>query len=91
MANANIVLNVERDKIDSVCRVLSGYTPVYLVMTLINGFEILAGVDFPNPENLYKFITEKIARIDGVSNIETFMRAEIIKANYARLELDPSL
>jgi DNA-binding Lrp family transcriptional regulator len=60
-----------------------------MVMTLINGFEILAGVDFPSPEKLYKFITEKIARIDGVSNVETFIRAEIIKAHYARLEVGP--
>jgi Lrp/AsnC family transcriptional regulator, regulator for asnA, asnC and gidA len=90
VANANLALNVERDQIDYVCQELSKYPPVYMVMTLINGFEILAGVDFTSPEKLFKFITEKIARIKGVSNIETFARAEIIKANYARLELGPS-
>jgi DNA-binding Lrp family transcriptional regulator len=89
VANANLALNVERDKIKSVSLELSKYSPVYMVLTLINGFEILAGVDSPNPESLHKFITEKIANIKGVSNIETFIRAEIIKANYARLEFGP--
>ena len=87
VANANIALNVEPQKITQICEELVRQEPVYMVMTVMNGFDILVGVAFTNPENLFKFITQKIARIDGVTNIETFMRAEIKKADYARLDL----
>ena len=87
VANANIALSVEPQKITQICEELARQEPVYMVMTMMNGFDILVGVAFSNPEGLFNFITQKIARIDGVTNIETFMRAEIKKADYARLDL----
>jgi DNA-binding Lrp family transcriptional regulator len=87
IANANIALSVEPQKITQICEELVRQEPVYMVMTMMNGFDILVGVAFSNPEGLYNFITQKIARINGVTNIETFMRAEIKKADYARLDL----
>jgi hypothetical protein len=55
-------------------------------MTLMSGFEILFGMHFPNPEVMYKFIVDKVAQIDGVFNIETFVCAETRKRSYALFE-----
>jgi Lrp/AsnC family transcriptional regulator for asnA, asnC and gidA len=88
LANAYIAFQVQLEKIEQVCQILSADPAVHLVMTMMNGFEVLAGVNFPGPEMLYKFITAKIAAMDGVTNIETFIRAEIKKATYAHLDLD---
>jgi DNA-binding Lrp family transcriptional regulator len=87
-ANANIALNVEPSKVDSICKKLSEYKSIYMVLTLMSGFEILAGVNFPYPEMLYEFIVEEVSRISGVTNIETFIRADIVKATYAHLDLN---
>jgi len=87
-ANANLAISVKPDKVDDVCKELAKYESVYMIMTLMNGFEILAGVNFPSPEMLYDFILGKISMINGVTNIETIIRAQIIKAIYAHLDPD---
>jgi len=88
LANAYIVLRADLNKVNAICAELGVYPEVHLIMTLMSGFEILAGVHLQNPEMLYKFIVEKIARIDGVTNIETFICAEIRKRSYPLFELD---
>jgi DNA-binding Lrp family transcriptional regulator len=87
-ANANLALNVAPGKIDSVCQKLYDLPNVYMLLTLMNGFEIIASVHLPTPELLYDFITNTIAKIDGVTKIETFVRAEIKKALYASVIMD---
>ncbi len=88
LANAYIVLRADLNKIDTICAGLSAYPEVHLIMTLMSGFEILAGVHAPNPETLYKFIVAKIARTDGVSKIETFICAEIRKRSYPLFDFE---
>ena len=53
----------------------------------MNGYEILAVIVSPDLEDLYKFLTHKIAPMAGVLNMETLVRAELIKSTY--LSLDP--
>jgi len=77
-----IALDAEPIKINDICNALSDHPEVHLVMTLMTGFDILVGAHLPNPEMLYSFIKEKIAGIDGVSIIETYVRAEIKKRYY---------
>ena len=79
-----------KDKVtaDAICAKLGIFPEVHLIMTLMSGFEILVGIHLQNPEKLYKFIVEVIARIDGVSNIETLICAEIRKRSYPLFELD---
>ena len=43
-------------------------------MELMNGFDVIFGVHFPNPDMLFDFIKNKIAKLDGVINIETLIR-----------------
>lgn len=88
LANAYVVLRADLNKVNAICTELEAYPEVHLIMTLMSGFEILAGIHLQNPEMLYKFIVEKIAEIDGVSNIETFICAEIRKRSYPLFELD---
>jgi DNA-binding Lrp family transcriptional regulator len=88
LANAYIVLRADLNKVNAICSELEAYPEVHLIMTLMSGFEILAGIHLQNPEMLYKFIVEIIAKIDGVSNIETFICAEIRKRSHPLFELD---
>ena len=80
-----VALDAAPTKINDICTELSRYSEVHLVMTVMTGFDILVGVHLPNPEMLYNFIKEKIARLDGVSIIETFARAEIKKRYYGSI------
>jgi DNA-binding Lrp family transcriptional regulator len=88
LANAYIVIRADLNKVNDICAELGGYPEVHLIMTLMSGFEILLGIHLQSPEKLYKFILEKIAKIEGVSNIETFICAEIKKRSYPLFELD---
>jgi DNA-binding Lrp family transcriptional regulator len=88
LANAYIVLRADLNKVNAICAELEVYPEVHLIMTLMSGFEILAGIHFKNPEMLYEFIIGEIAEIDGVLNIETFICAEIRKRSYPLFELD---
>jgi DNA-binding Lrp family transcriptional regulator len=87
-ANANLALNVAPDKIESVCLELGKIPSIYMILTLMNGFEVMASAHLPTPELLYGFITNTIARIDGVIKIETFVRAEIKKSLYASVNME---
>ncbi|OGO21979.1 MAG: hypothetical protein A2144_10475 [Chloroflexi bacterium RBG_16_50_9] len=86
LANAYSVLHADSNKVDAICAKLATHPEVHLVMTLMSGFEILFGVHFHSPEVMYRFITDEIAQIDGVSNIETFVCAETRKRSYALFE-----
>jgi DNA-binding Lrp family transcriptional regulator len=88
LANAYIVLRADLNKVNAICGELEAYPEVHLIMTLMSGFEILAGIHLQSPEMLYRFIVEIIAKIDGVSNIETFICAEIRKRSHPLFELD---
>ena len=86
LANAYSVLHVDLNKVNVICANLSAYSEIHLIMTLMSGFEILIGMHFHGPEVMYEFIVDKMAQIDGVSNIETFICAETRKRAYALFE-----
>lgn len=87
-ASAHLALNIEKGKVGDACDALVKDPAVHSVMTMMNGFEVLVGVSFSTSETLFKFLTEKIARLKGVFNVETFTRAELKKAIYATFEMD---
>ena len=84
-------LQVELNKLDDICSQFSSYPQVPSVMTLMNGYDILAVVTFPNLQALCKFITNEIALIDGVKNVETLIRAEFKKRTYLGFDLEERL
>ncbi len=83
LANAYVGIHADPTKVQMICRKLEVYPEMHLIMTAMNEFEILAGIHSPNAEQLYRFIVDKVARIEGVSNVETFVCAEIRKRAYA--------
>lgn len=84
-SQAIIGLKTDGKLVNSICSCLASRPEVTLIMTLINGFDILIGVHSANPETLYDFIINYVARINGVIDIETFIRAEILKRYYGWL------
>jgi DNA-binding Lrp family transcriptional regulator len=83
LANAYIAVHADLNKVEAICTRLDACPEIHLVMTSMSEFEILAGIHSPSSEKMYRFIVDKVAKIDGVSNIETFVCAEIRKRAYA--------
>ena len=81
-SNAHIALDVKADKVGTICTSLYPYPEIHLIMTMVNGSGIIAGIHKENNEALYGFIKEKIAGLKGIRNTETFIRTEIRKRYY---------
>lgn len=81
-ANAYLALHVEAAQRDHICQVLANLSEVYIVMTMVNGFGVLVGLHTDTPENLHALIQNKIAKLDGVLDVEPYVRAEILKRYY---------
>lgn len=90
-AVAYLGLQTELKKINRISDQLSSFSEIYTVMTLMSSFSILAIAVLPNFELLYKFIINKIASIDGVTNVETLIRAELRKRTYLAFNLEETL
>jgi Lrp/AsnC family transcriptional regulator for asnA, asnC and gidA len=88
-ANAFIMLSADIAKVDEICNQLYKYPEVHMVMQLMNGFEILFGVHFPNLDMLFEFIQSKIATIDGVINTETLVRGKFFYYSNEAISLPP--
>jgi Lrp/AsnC family transcriptional regulator for asnA, asnC and gidA len=73
-ANAFIVARAELTKVHKICDQLSSYPEVYVVMRLMNDFDILLGVYSANIDTLQEFLKNKIANIDGILSTEIFIR-----------------
>lgn len=87
-AVAYLGLQAELGKINEICGELSCHPEVYSIMTLMSGFSILCVVAMSNLEDLYKFIIEKISRIEGANNVETLIRAELRKRTYLAFNIE---
>ena len=66
-------------KINGICREAARSEHVHLVIKLLNGYDVLLGVHCTTPEELYRFIRDELARIEGINQIETLVRAEVRK------------
>jgi Lrp/AsnC family transcriptional regulator, regulator for asnA, asnC and gidA len=78
LANAFVVVKAELSKVDMICKRLTKFPEVHLVMRLMNGFDIVFGVHASSSDNLYDFLKNNIASIDGVLNSETFIRGNFL-------------
>jgi DNA-binding Lrp family transcriptional regulator len=88
---AFLCLHIELDKVNEIFSRLSSYPRIPLVMTLMNGYNIIAVISLPNLDSLFKFITNEISPIDGVLNIETLIRAEFRKRTYLGFDVEEML
>jgi Lrp/AsnC family transcriptional regulator, leucine-responsive regulatory protein len=73
-ANAFILLKAELSKVEKICDELVNFHEVYLIMKLMNDYEVIFGVQAVNTEVLFEFIKSKVAPIDGVLKIDTLIR-----------------
>jgi Lrp/AsnC family transcriptional regulator for asnA, asnC and gidA len=81
-SNAHIALDAEADKVGTICTRLYSYPEIHLIMTMVNGSGIIAGIHKESNEALYGFMKENIAGLKGIRNTETFIRTEIRKRYY---------
>lgn len=73
-ANAFIFVRAELAKVYKICEQLSSYSGIHLVMRLMNNFDIVFGIYSADIDTLQEFLKSEIANIDGILNIETFIR-----------------
>jgi len=76
--DAYVTVRCELDKLNSICNRLSSFIEIYLVMTLMNGYDILFGIHALNPDSLYQFLQTNITPIDGILHTETFIRGNYL-------------
>ncbi len=89
LANAFIVINADYAAIDSICYKLAANPGVQLVMRVMNNYDILFGLNSPNREELYKFLKNEVATMDGVLKTETFILADFLYMNTNALLRSP--
>jgi Lrp/AsnC family leucine-responsive transcriptional regulator len=86
-SDAFIFIQAKLANISEICDELSRYPEVHLCMTLLNGPEIVAGINCENPELLYSLLKDKVSKLDGVIDMETFIRAEIKRQYYSTFKV----
>jgi Lrp/AsnC family transcriptional regulator, regulator for asnA, asnC and gidA len=88
---AYLGLQTELLKTTQIGSQLFNYPQVSSVITLMNGYNILAIVIVPDLQSLSNFIKNEVATIDGILNIETFVRSEFKKGTYLKFNLEGML
>lgn len=73
-ASAFAFLRVDLSKVNQICEKLSSYPEVHTVLTLMNDYDILFGVNSTDLEALYDFFKSKIAKIEGIVSTESLIR-----------------
>lgn len=81
-AYAFMFLRVMAGKLKEISVTLNQFQDIFMILNLYNGSDILIGLNAFNPEQLYRFIKEKILSIDGIVSSDTLIRAEIKKRYY---------
>lgn len=89
-ANSMILLKTDPHKTDEICETLLQYPEIYLVMKLVNSYDILIGVHASNFDQLYDIISEKLAHMEGLQKLDTFIRAQV-KKRYFGFYLEDSI
>lgn len=64
---------------------LSAFEEVYFVAVTTGGFDILLNATFKDNAELHAFLTDKIGRIEGVNDTETFVLLSVPKRKIAVL------
>jgi Lrp/AsnC family transcriptional regulator for asnA, asnC and gidA len=76
---AMIGLRVELQKLSEIAEVLNDLDEVIFAAFLTGSFDVMIQVVVQSQEALVRFLTDKVARIDGVRSSETFVMPWVIK------------
>ncbi|MCC7118760.1 MAG: Lrp/AsnC family transcriptional regulator [Anaerolineales bacterium] len=77
-----IGIRTEAKKMLAVAEYLSKLDEVIYVVFVSGGYDIMAEVFCKDHEDLLKFMTEKLAKVDGVRETESFIYLKIAKEIY---------
>jgi DNA-binding Lrp family transcriptional regulator len=87
LAIACTFLHTDFEKANEIAANLASRAEVHTVMKLTNNYDIFFIVHFPTPEKLYQYLKTKIAEIDGITDIETFIVSDIVKLSTTAIGL----
>lgn len=76
---AMIGLRVELQKLSEIANTLNALDEVTFAAFLTGSFDVMIQVVVQSQEALVRFLTEKVARIDGVGSSETFVMPWVMK------------
>jgi len=79
---AHLSIRVRGATADSVARALAAFPEVKYVGTCIGSFDLIADVRFETSEELGRFLTETVRRVQGIDAIETATVMEMLKDEY---------
>jgi Lrp/AsnC family transcriptional regulator for asnA, asnC and gidA len=82
---AVITMDVAQDKIEDVIEALSSRREVRWISPTLGRYDIIMGVRFRSMEALSEFMTQYLAKLDGVKDSETFVCLNDKKAVYLTL------
>lgn len=77
-ANALVALRGNPGMVEDICDQLSNYNEIHIVLRLMNGFDILFGINSPTNTTLYEFIKNELSTIDGIQNSESFILGDLL-------------
>jgi len=79
---AMIGVRVDGDKMVQVAENIAAFDEVVYIVIVSGRFDILAEVFCRDHAELLTFLTEKLSRVDGVRETESFMHLKIVKEIY---------
>lgn len=82
---AVITMDVAQDKVDAVIEALSAKREVRWISPTLGRYDIIMGVRFRSMDELSHFLTEYMAKLDGVKDSETFICLKDTKGVYLTL------
>jgi len=91
LADAFVLIDADYSKIDEICKTLINYPQTHFIMTLVNGPEILISIQSINRDELYKFITYEVSKLEGVLRCETFLVTNFLHFSAAALYKNTNL
>ena len=77
-----IGVRVDGDKMVQVAEKIADFDEVVYIVVVSGRYDILVEVFCRDHDQLLTFLTEKLSRVDGVRETETFMHLKIIKEIY---------
>jgi Lrp/AsnC family transcriptional regulator for asnA, asnC and gidA len=74
-----IGINADYSRIEEIANQIRGIEEVTLVLITLGRYDLFVGVALHDVQEVYPFLKERIASIEGVKDFETFVSGAVIK------------
>lgn len=81
MINAIILINTDRTKINSVAEQMVSLQGINEVYSVSGRFDLVAIIKVPHADDLAELITEKVTKIDGITQTESMVAFKTFSKN----------